>query len=471
MKSHPLSLVFGIFMVLQIIDNQQLTPLKGMTKIQVISENTQRFAGLNFIYESEDYQKLLELCGRELGVRSTRGGGYTYPEVFNMLFLSILAGATCIEDVNLLAPELAQHPFMKTPKADTVLRTFNRLAVENEVVTSRRCMRYKFNRNHQLNSLLVKGTVALGLLDKRRKCDFDYDNQIIATEKQDALWTYKEVKGYAPGVAFANGHPIHVEGRDGNAGVVFDQAKTLTYAYEALLKEGIKVRRSRMDAGSYSKEVVSVVEEYSDLFYIRSKQTPYYTSLVNESTRGWRRIKLRTSKGDLREIEVRSVEADEFIKGKTYRVVLYRYDDHWADKTMYKDDEAVKYRHFGIITNDFESSEEEIVKYYNKRGAIERVFDQLNNDFNWAHLPCSDMNHNVVFMILTALLRNFYTKYVADLSRSTGNLIHRRSRIKAFIFHFVTGPAQWVKGKTGYVLRLFGLTPLQRRFVERMYAT
>lgn len=440
-----------------------------MTKIQVISEKTQRFGGLNLIHDSKDFQRLLELLDSTLGVRSSRGGGYSFSEVINSLYLSILSGGTCIEDINSLVPELAQHPSVKAPSADTILRTFKKLAVRNEVVTSDRSgIGYHFNRNDQLNNLLVKGTAALGLLDKQ--CDFDYDNQIIETEKQDALWTYKEVKGYAPGIAFANGHPIYIEGRDGNASVVFEQATTLRHAYESLKKEGVRVKRSRMDAGSYSKEVISVVEEYSDTFYIRSKQTPYYNSLVNESTSGWRRIKLLGSNGDLRRLDVRSVETDEFIKGKTYRVVLYRYEDGWAQDTMFQEDEEMKYRYFGIITNDFESSEEEIVKYYNRRGSIERVFDQLNNDFNWSHLPSSDMNQNTVFMLLTALLRNFYTKYVADLSLTTGNLISKRSRLKAFIFQFVACPAQWVKDKTGDVLRLFGLTRLQQRYVERLYA-
>lgn len=52
------------------------------------------------------------------------------------------------------------------------------------------------NRNKALNQLLIKGTVQLGLLQQNGKCDFDYDNQIIKTEKQDAVFTYKKcVKG------------------------------------------------------------------------------------------------------------------------------------------------------------------------------------------------------------------------------------------------------------------------------------
>lgn len=129
----------------------------------------------------------------------------------------------------------------------------------------------------------------------------------------------------------------------------------------------------------------------------------------------------------------------------------------------------MKYRYFGIITNDEASSEEEIIRYFNKRGSIERVFDQMNNDFNWAHLPSSDMNQNTVFMNLTALLRNFYTKYISEVARRSGNLICQKARLMKFIYHFITCPARWVKDKTGYILQLLGATPLQRRYVEQMW--
>ena len=95
---------------------------------------------------------------------------------------------------------------------------------------------YTFNRNAKLNELLIKGTIEAGLLESGKACDFDYDNQIIQTRKRDSAWNYKEVKRYAPGIAFANGHPISTEGRGGNTPVVFDQARTLRLAYEAIRK-------------------------------------------------------------------------------------------------------------------------------------------------------------------------------------------------------------------------------------------
>ena len=442
-----------------------------MVKVRVISERAQRFGGLNLVFHSKEYEKILELCDKELGVRSSTGGGYSYSEVINALFLSVLSGGTCVEDINLLVPELSQSPYIKAPSADSVLRTLKKLSVEDELVKARGSgINYAFNRNSKLNELLVKGTIEIGLLERGKACDFDYDNQIIRTRKRDSAWTYKkDVMGYAPGIAFANGHPISIEGRGGNAPVIFDQARTLRLAYEALLKEGVKVKRSRMDAGSYSREVISVVEEYSDLFYIRAIDTPYHRSLVEESTSGWKLLRLRGSTGGMREVEARSVMADEFIRGRSYRVVLYRYNDGWSEGTMFSDDKEMKYRYFSIITNDWKSSEEEIIRYYNKRGSIERVFDQMNNDFNWAHLPSSDMNQNTVFMLFTALLRNFYTKYVSEVSKRSGRLISSKARLKKFIHHFVTCPARWVKSRTGDVLQLFGATALQRWYVKQMY--
>ena len=40
-------------------------------------------------------------------------------------------------------------------------------------------------------------------------------------------------------------------------------------------------------------------------------------------------------------------------------------------------------------------TDEEIIQHYNKRGTAEQVFDRQNNDFGWAHLPKSFMNHRM----------------------------------------------------------------------------
>jgi len=46
------------------------------------------------------------------------------------------------------------------------------------------------------------------------------------------------------------------------------------------------------------------------------------------------------------------------------------------------------------VTNDWESTPDEIVFYYNKRGAIEREFEVLKYDFGWQKLPFSTLEQN-----------------------------------------------------------------------------
>ena len=42
------------------------------------------------------------------------------------------------------------------------------------------------------------------------------------------------------------------------------------------------------------------------------------------------------------------------------------------------------------------------------REGKERIFDDMNNGFGWDRLPKSFMAENTVFLLLTALIRNFY---------------------------------------------------------------
>lgn len=66
------------------------------------------------------------------------------------------------------------------------------------------------------------------------------------------------------------------------------------------------------------------------------------------------------------------------------------------------------YIYRSILTNDYQGTEKEVIEYYNARGASEKIFDEMNNDFGWKHLPFSFLNENCSFMIITAMVKNFY---------------------------------------------------------------
>ena len=98
-------------------------------------------------------------------------------------------------------------------------------------------------------------------------------------------------------------------------------------------------------------------------------------------------------------------------KGKAYRLVIQRQkrmdsvQDLWEGEYTYR----------CILTNDYESSAREIVEFYNLRGGKERIFDDMNNGFGWDRLPKSFMAENTVFLLLTALIRNFYKTIIHRL--------------------------------------------------------
>ena len=137
-------------------------------------------------------------------------------------------------------------------------------------------------------------------------------------------------------------------------------------------------------------------------------------------------------------------------KGKAYRLVIQRQkrmdsvQDLWEGEYTYR----------CILTNDYESSVREIVEFYNLRGGKERIFDDMNNGFGWDRLPKSFMAENTVFLLLTALVRNFYKAIIQRLDVKRFGL-KATSRIKAFVFWFVSVPAKWIRTSRRYVLNIY----------------
>ena len=113
-----------------------------------------------------------------------------------------------------------------------------------------------------------------------------------------------------------------------------------------------------------------------------------------------------------------------------------------------------EYTYRCILTNDYKASEREIVEFYNPRGEKERIFDDMNNGFGWDRLPKSFMAENTVFLLLTALLRNFY-RFIMERLDVTKFGLKATSRIKAFVFRFISVPAKWIKTSRQYVLNIY----------------
>ncbi len=93
-------------------------------------------------------------------------------------------------------------------------------------------------------------------------------------------------------------------------------------------------------------------------------------------------------------------------------------------------------------------------EFYNLRGGKERIFDDMNNGFGWARLPKSFMAENTVFLLLTAIIRNFYKFLMGRLDTKAFGL-KKCSRIKAFVFKFISVPAKWIRTARHYELNIY----------------
>lgn len=149
------------------------------------------------------------------------------------------------------------------------------------------------------------------------------------------------------------------------------------------------------------------------------------------------------------EFELNSIIVEKW-KGKPYRLVIQRQrrtdnlQEIWEGEYTYR----------CILTNDFESDVRDIVEFYNLRGGKERIFDDMNNGFGWKLLPKSFLSENTVYLLMIALIRNFYKMIIKRINVKDFGLSHT-SRIKAFVFKYISVAAKWVKTAGTYRLNIY----------------
>ena len=207
---------------------------------------------------------------------------------------------------------------------------------------------------------------------------------------------------------------VYIENSDGNTNVRFHQADTHERFFSLLDSKKISVNHFRADCGSCSKEIVSEIEQHCKHFYIRANRC---ILLYDEifALRGWKTEEINGIQFELNSILVEKWE------GKCYRLVIQRQKridgnlDLWEGECTYR----------CILTNDYISSTRDVVEFYNLRGGKERIFDDMNNGFGWSRLD----------------------------TKAFG--LKKTSRIKAFVFRFISVPAKWIMTARRYVLNIY----------------
>ena len=126
------------------------------------------------------------------------------------------------------------------------------------------------------------------------------------------------------------------------------------------------------------KMLLKKVASNCKTFYIRAQKGDDLLQQLKSVTT-WQTIEINYKK-----VEVCSLNYKPFKKETSYRYVFSREPNDTGQADVFQQDSFI-YR--AIITNDSALSEQEDIAFYNQRGASEKIFDELNNDFGWKRLP------------------------------------------------------------------------------------
>lgn len=419
-----------------------------MVKLEIKSDKIMPLGGIFSVIRQ--FSPIERIIDAELGQR-VKTVGYQYSEIVRTMMCTYLCGGDRVEDVKSYQVGIEYMPGMKLCSPDTVLRALNELTTDNITYVATNGKAYDFNPAEKLNDTMVKAAVRQGLVRPGRRYILDFDHKFLEAEKYDAKFSFKGFRGYSPGVAvltdMSTGDDaiVGVENRDGNANVKFHQADTLGRVFDRLDRHGLWATTVRCDCGSYSKEIIGTIMRHCHKFYIRANMYEALRQELREHT-DWRMVTVGYQDMEVLSLPFTSIEGIDHC-----RLVVQR--------TAKPQDEAPdlfdgKWVYRAILTNDWDAEEEEIIDFYNQRGAKEKIFDQLDNDFGWNYLPKSFMSQNAVFMVLTAMIRNFYFGLLRHKEFVKMGL-DRKSRVKSFISKFLCVPAKWTRHARGYVLNLF----------------
>lgn len=430
---------------------QTNTDMKILKSSQISS-----FGGLNFVLEAFNkigVDKFIDTHFPELPIQSR----YNWKDILYSFWSVFFCGGDCAEDISVnLRSGLKNNPFAKLPSPDRLLGRLKELAKPGMYITMPgRTKTHHFSLNQPLNNINQKLFKKLSKNNEEGHV-LDYDNTLLFSDKADAANTYKKRHGYCPGVGIIGKNIVYVENRNGNSNADTMQKETLERMFKLLKTNNIKIRAFRADGASYCLSTLHEIQKNVGVFYIRSRMSDAINNVIKK-VKQWDELNIdgrKVYRGSILftpfKSKARRSKQEHLLK--QYRLVITKEPRDDGQINMFTG-EACNYR--GILTNDFESSNDEVVIFYNQRGAIEREFDVLKNDFGWNNMPFSKLEQNTVFLIITAMCRNLY-EYIINQFSILFKHIKPNYRIKKFIFRFICIPAKWIKTSRSYKLRVYG---------------
>lgn len=419
------------------------------------SSHISPFGGLNFVLDELDRTGVDSLLNKYLPKLPLQSK-YSWKDIFYSFWSILFCGGDCAEDLSAnFRTSLKPNPFIQIPSPDRVLERMKQLSNPSQIFdTPKGTKKHEFSVNESINRLNIKLIKKLALI-KGKNIVLDYDNTLIFSRKEDAVMTYMKQFGYCPGVGFIGNNVVYVENRNGNSDAQTLQQDTLERMFTLFKDEGINIDRFRADGASYQSSTLSVIQGNVNKFYIRARMSTTLSEAINQID-NWEKVSAgeeEAFRGSTTFIPFQqTTEKRQLPPLQPCKLVITKVKRDDGQINIFTG-EACNYN--AIITNDYEMSNDQIVDFYNQRGAIEKEFDVLKNDFVWNKMPFSKLAYNTVFLVFTAMCKNIYNYIIKMFSAKCKNL-SSRFRLKKFTFRFICIPGKWIRTARTNKLRIYG---------------
>ena len=408
--------------------------------------------------------------------------------VLNIAY-NVLAGHTCLENLELLRHDEAYMDMLGTPRIPdpTTAGDFLRRLKPPDVVA----LMDAFNEmrvpiwNRQPKAL-------------RETAVIDADGTLVGTtgeKKADMSLSYKGIWGYHPLlISLANfKEPLFLVNRPAHVPSHQDAAEWIDKAI-ALCKQsfaGVLVRGDtdfsltkhfdRWDAeevrfvfGYDAKpNLVEIAESLADSAWRPLERRPKYEVATEprakrpnakEQVVVAKRYKNKRLVGE----EIAEVEYSPSACKKTYRLVILR-----KNLTVEKGERWLfdEWLYFFYITNDVSFSSEEVVWQANERCDQENLIEQLKNGVGALRVPVYDLDSNWAYMVIASLAWSLKAWFGMTLPRQVDREDIVRMEFKRFVHAVVLVPCQVLRQSRRVVLRLLAYTSRVRLLFRSMEAT
>lgn len=412
----------------------------AMFKLKQIQDITiDSYGGLQFFHrfiEKTDFEKVIR---QELGDRPAQAK-YSYQDVITTFAAMCLAGGSYTEDINILRSKQSSLSGSSYCSSDTFTRVTKQLMDWDhmELKETEKGTETEFFFNQPMNGLLlhsfkryfgVKGYKTL-----------DHDHTKIFTNKPDAKACYKG-KGYYASFFSADQIPLYVSMQSGNATPKSDLVEVLRQGFQAIQEAGLSFEIFRADGACYSEAVIQLVLEHSLYYMVRSQKSQFRQKTIDPSACTYITIG---------EVGYRVFEETDIFAGKPCRRIYYQIVQQ--EKHLFSEQEFSE-----IITNlpTEEFSTGQVIAFYFARGAEERMFDEIKNDFLLAHLPFTEAPYNLCYAIMSALSLLLFRAFKKFVHVVLGDYIRPKMRVKQVLFRLFAFPARMIHRSRQYTYNLY----------------